>query len=63
MSLRRWYGWRVVAAGDDEDVYATSDAAWMTETTEIDDAADAAEAADRAAGRGMTDDMAGDDPA
>jgi ABC-type multidrug transport system ATPase subunit len=54
-----------VAAGDDEDVYATSDAAWMTETTEIDDAADAAEAAaDRAAGGGMTDDdTAGDDPA
>jgi ABC-type multidrug transport system ATPase subunit len=65
MSVCRWYGWRVVAAGDDEDVYATSDAAWMTETTEIDDAADAAEAAaDRAAGGGMTDDdAAGDDPA
>jgi ABC-2 type transport system ATP-binding protein len=62
MSLRRWYGWRVVAAGDDGDVYATSDAAWMTETTEIDDAADAAEAADRAAAGGTTDDVVGDDP-
>jgi ABC-2 type transport system ATP-binding protein len=65
MSVRRWYGWRVVAAGDDGDVYATSDAAWMTETTEIDDAADAAEAAaDReAAGDVADDDAAGDDPA
>ena len=64
MALRRWYGWRVVAAGDDEDVYTTSDAAWMTETTEIDDAADAAEAAaDREAVGGMTDDMVGGDPA
>lgn len=65
MSVRRWYGWRVVAAGDDGDVYATSDAAWMTETTEIDDAADAAEAAaDRAAAGDITDDdLAGEDPA
>jgi ABC-2 type transport system ATP-binding protein len=63
MSVLRWYGWRVVAAGENEDVYATSDAAWMTETTEIDDAADAAEAAaDRAdAGDAADDDTAGDD--
>ncbi|WP_308221867.1 ABC transporter ATP-binding protein [Curtobacterium sp. VKM Ac-2922] len=57
------------AAGDENDVYATSDAAWLTETTEFDgddavddDNADTGDrdADDRPAQDGMTDDTATD---
>ncbi|WP_281267242.1 ABC transporter ATP-binding protein [Curtobacterium sp. 9128] len=55
------------AAGDDEDVYATSDAAWLTETTALDEDADRAdhdaEDDDETAGDDVAEDDTGDSDA
>ncbi|WP_420366666.1 ABC transporter ATP-binding protein [Curtobacterium sp. L3-7] len=55
------------AAGDDEDVYATSDAAWLTETTALDEDADRAdedaEDDDETAGDDAAEDDTGDSDA
>lgn len=57
VSVVRWYGWAVAAGTDDEDVYATSDAAWLTE----DDAAAAQDAGDDDMGDGDAQDSAAGD--
>ena len=59
MSGARWYGW-AVAAADDDDVYATSDAAWLTEADDpsgddADDDLGDGDARDASDGDEMTD--------
>jgi len=59
MSGTRWYGW-AVAAADDDDVYVTSDAAWLTEaddpeTDAADDDLGDGDARDAPDGDAMTD--------